>query len=178
MKVIFLQDVPRVGKRHTIKEVNDGYAMNFLIPRKLAEPATANAVALLEKRKKNIEIERKTQEDLLIKNLEEIKDKVLRIKVKADEKGNLFSGIHKKEIVEEMKKQNHADINEEFLVLEKPIKTVGEFEIQILIKDKKSSFKLIVEKIWELDDIHHFFDHCFIIERYFALGAKFYYAIF
>ena len=48
MKVIFLQDVPRVGKRHDIKEVNDGYAMNFLFPRKLAELATSKAIAELE----------------------------------------------------------------------------------------------------------------------------------
>ncbi|MFA5778465.1 MAG: 50S ribosomal protein L9 [Candidatus Paceibacterota bacterium] len=147
MKVIFLQDVPRVGKRHEIKEVNDGYAMNFLFARKLAEPATAKAVAELEKKKKNIEIEREVQEDLLEKNLEEIKGKVLLIKTKTDEKGHLFSGIHKKEIVEEMRKQNHADISEEFISLEKPIKEIGEHEIQIIIKNKKSSFKLIVEKI-------------------------------
>ncbi len=147
MKVIFLQDVPRVGKRHDIKEVNDGYAMNFLLPRKLAEPATPKAVAELEKRKKNIEIERKVQEDILMKNLEEIKGKAVTIKGKANEKGHLFSAIHKKEIVEAMKAQNHANIDEEFISLEKPIKEIGEHEIPISIKGKKSSFKLIVEKI-------------------------------
>src|SRR3989344_5132759 len=126
MRVIFLQDVVRVGKRHDIKEVNDGYAMNFLFPRKLAEPATPKAIVELEKRMKNIAIEREVQMGLLMKNLEEIKGKV---------------------IVEEMKLQHHADIAEEFIVLEKPIKEVGEFEIPISIKDKKSSFKLIVEKI-------------------------------
>lgn len=147
MKVIFLQDVPRVGKKYDIKEVNDGYVMNFLIPRKLAELATPSAVASLEKRKKNIEIEREVQTDLLMKNLEEIKGKVITIKSKANEKGSLFKAIHKKEIVEEMKNQNHADISEEFIVLEKPIKEIGEFEIPIEIKNKKSSFKLVVEKI-------------------------------
>lgn len=147
MKVIFLKDVPRVGKRHDIKEVNDGYALNFLIPRKLAELATPGAISELEKRKKNVEIEREVQEDLLMKNLEEIKGKIIKIKAKADEKGHLFSKIHNKEIVEEMKRQNHADIDPEFIVLEKPIKEIGEFEIPIEIKSKKSSFKLIVEKI-------------------------------
>lgn len=146
MKVIFLQDVVRVGKRHDIKEVNDGYAMNFLFARKLAEPATAKAVAELEKRKKNIEIEREVQMDLLLKNLEEIKGKVVHIKAKMDEKGHLFSGIHTKEIVEAMHQQHHADIAEEFIALEKPIKETGEFEIPISIKGKKSSFKLVVEK--------------------------------
>lgn len=147
MKVIFLQDVARVGKRHDIKEVNDGYAMNFLFARKLAEPATAKAVALLEQRKKNIEIERGVQENLLIKNLEEIKGKVVKIAGKANEKGSLFSAIHKKEIVEEMHRQHRADISEEFIILEKPIKEIGEFEIPILVKNKKSSFKLVVERI-------------------------------
>ncbi|MEX2052183.1 MAG: 50S ribosomal protein L9 [Candidatus Paceibacterota bacterium] len=144
MKVIFLQDVPRVGKRHDIKEINDGYAMNFLIPRKLALIATPTAVSELEKRKKNVEIEREVQMDLLVRNLEEIKNKVVHMEGKANEKGSLFSAIHKKEIVEAMHKEHHADISEEFIVLEKPIKEVGEFDIPISIKGKKSSFKLIV----------------------------------
>ncbi len=146
MQVIFLQDVPRVGKKYDVKEVNNGYAMNFLIPRKLAEPATPKSISELEKRKKNIEIEREVQEELLLKNLEEIKGKTVYLKAKADEKGHLFSKIHNKEIVEEMKKQNHADISEEFIVLEKPIKEIGEHEIPISIKGKKSSFKLIIEQ--------------------------------
>lgn len=146
MKVIFLHDVPRVGKRYDVKEINDGYAMNFLLPRKLAEPATPKAISELKKRKKNIEIEREVQEELLMKNLEEIKNKIVQLKAKADEKGHLFSGIHKKEIVEEMKKQNHTDISEEFIVLEKPIKEIGEHEILIKVGSQKSSFKLVVEK--------------------------------
>ena len=147
MRIIFLQDVPRVGKKHDIKEVNDGYAINFLLPRKLAELATPRAITGLEMRKKEIAIEREVQESLLLKNLEEIKGKVITIKEKADEKGHLFSKIHTKEIVEAMKAQNHADIGEEFIILEKPIKEIGEFEIPISIKGKKSSFKLVVEKI-------------------------------
>lgn len=147
MKVIFLKDVPRVGKRHDIKEISDGYATNFLFPRKLAEPATPKAITELEKRKKNIEIEREVQDNLLIKNLEEIKGKIVNLKGKANEKGSLFSSIHKKEILEAMKKEHHAEIAEEFIILEKPIKETGEHEIQISIKGKKTSFILKVEKI-------------------------------
>ena len=146
MRVIFLHDVPRVGKKHDVKEVNGGYAVNFLLPRKLAEAATAKALAHLATRQKEIAIEREVQEDLLIKNLEEIKGKVLHIKARADDKGHLFSGIHNKEIVEAMHAEHHADIGEEFIALEKPIKEVGEFDVPIVIKGKKSSFKLVVEK--------------------------------
>jgi large subunit ribosomal protein L9 len=147
MKVIFLKDVPRVGKRHDVKEVNDGYAMNFLVPRGLAELATQRAVAELEKRKKTVEIERKVQEDLLMRNLEEIKGKMVHIKAKADDKGHLFSKIHGREISQAMHAEHHAEISEEFIILEKPIKEIGEYEIPIAIKNKKSSFKLVVEKI-------------------------------
>ena len=147
MKVIFLHDVPRVGKKYDIKEVNDGYAMNFLLPRKLAQAATPKAVAELEIRKKEVMIEREVQEDLLMKNLEEIKGKTITIKGKANEQGHLFSAIHKKEIIAGMQNEHHATISEEFIILEKPIKEVGDFEIQIEIKGKKSSFKLVVEGI-------------------------------
>lgn len=146
MKVIFLQDVARVGKRHDVKEVNDGYAMNFLLPRNLAERATPKSLLALEQRKKQVVIEKEIQDDLLNKNLEEIKDKVVVISEKADEKGHLFAQVHKKEIVQAMKSQHHADINEDFLVIEKPIKQLGEFTIPVVIKGKKSSFKLTVER--------------------------------
>jgi len=147
MRVIFLQDIPRVGRKHDIKEISDGYAVNFLLPKKLAVLATPKAIAELEMRKKEIAIEREVQESLLLKNLEEIKGKSIAIKAKANDQGHLFSAIHKKEIIQIMQEQNHANIGEEFIVLEKPIKEVGEFEIPILIKGKKSSFKLVVEKI-------------------------------
>ncbi len=55
MKVIFLKDVARVGKKHDVKEVNGGYATNFLFPRKLAEPATPKSMADLEKRVGTVE---------------------------------------------------------------------------------------------------------------------------
>ena len=69
MRVIFLHDVPRVGKKNDVKEIHDGYAMNYLFPKKLAVQATARAIADLEKRKQEIVIEREVQESLLLKNL-------------------------------------------------------------------------------------------------------------
>lgn len=147
MKVIFLKDVPRVGKRHDVKEINDGYALNFLFPRKLAEMATPANVAALQRRMKEVEITREIQGELLDKNLEEIKNKTITIKGKANDKGSLFSAIKQKDLVDELKKEHRIDIREEFILLDKPIKEIGEFDIPIKIKDKKSSFKLIVEKI-------------------------------
>ena len=147
MKVILLQDVPKVGRKYDIKELNDGYVLNFLFPKKLATLATSKAIAEIERRKKEIIIEREVQDDLLEKNLEDIKGKTVTIKVKADEKGHLFSAIHEKMLVEALDKECRVQISEKFIVLEKPIKEVGEFEIPISIRDKKSSFKLVVEKV-------------------------------
>ncbi len=147
MKVIFLKDVPRVGKRHEIKEVNDGYATNFLLPRGLAEMATPKAISALEKMKKEIILERVMGEEALLKNLNEIKDKVVKISGKANEKGSLFSAIHKKEIIEALQSQYKAEINEDFIILEKPIKEIGEFEIPVEIKKHKASFKVLITKV-------------------------------
>lgn len=147
MKVIFLKDVPRVGKRHDVKDINDGYAINFLLPQKLAKVATPQALKELEINKKDIILKKEIQEDLLFRNLEEIKNKKITIKAKADEKGTLFSSISKKDMIQEMEKEYRAQISENFIVLEKPIKQLGEFEIPIEIKNKKFFFKLVVQRI-------------------------------
>lgn len=147
MKVIFLKDVSRVGKKNDIKEVHDGYAINFLFPKKLAISATVQNLAELERNKKEVSIKREVQGELLMKNLEEIKNVTITIKGKANEKGHLFSAIHKKELVQAIQKEKHVEIDEDFMELEKPIKEIGEFEIPVIIKGKKSFFKLVVEKI-------------------------------
>jgi large subunit ribosomal protein L9 len=153
MRVIFLKDVPRIGKKNDIKELNDGYAVNFLFPQKLAIPATPEAIRMVEKNKEKIIIEREVEENILLKNLESIKNKTVKIKAKADEKGHLFKAIHAKELAEALNKDHQAEINEKFIVLEKPIKEIGEFEIPIKIKllssqkERSSSFKLIVERL-------------------------------
>jgi large subunit ribosomal protein L9 len=147
MKVIFLKDVPRVAKKYDVKTVNDGYAINFLFSNKLAMMATIENLAKLERMKKEVSIKKEVQEELLVKNLEEIKNITIIIKEKANEKGHLFSAIHKKELKEIIQKEKHIEIDENFIILEKPIKEIGEFEIPVEIKNKKSFFKLIIEKI-------------------------------
>ncbi len=147
MKVIFLKDVPRVGRKNEVKEVNDGYAMNFLFPKKLAEAATAKSLNTLEKRQKEVILERQMTEEALMKNLAEIKDKIIKISGKANDQGHLFSAIHKKEIIDALLSQQKIEMNMDFIILDKPIKEVGEFEILVEIKSKKSSFKLVVQRV-------------------------------
>ena len=146
MKVILLENVKGKGKKDEIKEVNDGYASNFLFPKNLAIPATPKALSELKKKLDTVRVEREVQDDLLMKNLAQIKGLEISVSAKANDKGNLFSSIGPKEIVEALLKQKKVSISEEFILLPKHIKEVGESMIQVSIKGKKAEFKLIVVK--------------------------------
>lgn len=140
MKIILLQDVQNVGKKYEVKNISDGFARNFLFPRKLAEIATNETIKSFDIKRKQTEDERKIHSDLLEKNLESINGLKISIKEKTNEKGHLFAAIHPKEIVEIIKKQSHIDISEDMIKLDKPIKEIGEHEIKV--KNKK--FLLVV----------------------------------
>lgn len=144
MKVIFLKDVPKVGRRHEIKEVNDGYAANFLFPKGLAEPATPRRVAEIEKLKQNIRVEKEIRDDLLIKNLSALKDIVLVMAAKTNESGHLFSGIKAEDLSKELAKRQ-ITLPPEAIILDRPIKELGEHIIPVQMKSKKSQFTLKIE---------------------------------
>ena len=146
MKVIFLKDVPRVGRKNEVKEVNDGYASNFLLPKKLATPATAQALKVLEEKKNAVLLDNRVQEELILKSLASLKDKVVTIVGKTNEQGHLFSAIHKKDIVGALHTNHKAEIEESFIMLDKPLKEVGEYEIPVQIKNHKGSFKVVISK--------------------------------
>ena len=147
MKVILLKDIPKIGKKYDIKDVNDGYANNFLLPKKLAEPATPKKIKEIEEQKKTIQIEKQVQEDLLTQNLAQINGREFIIKGKTSAAGHLFRAIHKEDITKKMKEDYHIDISPDCIVLDKPIKTNGDHNITLQVKDKKATFKLIVEKL-------------------------------
>lgn len=146
MKVIFLKDVPKIGKRHETKNIADGYASNFLIPNGLAIAATPDAVKRIATEKGREDGERKVHEDLLIKNLKEIDGKSVTMTETANEKGHLFAGIHAAEIVPAVFKETQVQIAPEFIVLEKPIKEVGEYTINLKVGDRSAKFKLVIKK--------------------------------
>lgn len=145
MKVILLKDVPKIGKKYDVKEVSSGYSLNFLIPKGLAETATPNAIKKVELLKKELDQERKIQEDLIAKNLHEIDGKEVQMSAKASDKGHLFASIHTSEISEAIKKSIGADVPEEFIVLDKPIKNTGDHNIEVKVGGKKATIRIVVE---------------------------------
>lgn len=145
MKVILLKDVDGVGKKNEEKKVSDGYALNFLIPKGLAETATMKASEKATLRRAEEAVHKKIQEDLLIKNLKSVGSAEIKLSEKANEKGHLFAGVHKLELAKALKEQSHVDVLPEFIVLESPIKQIGEYSIDIKVQDKTTKFKLIIE---------------------------------
>ena len=147
MKIILLRDVRGLGKKYDIKEAKDGHALNLLIPQGLAVHATDKNMKEVDIKKRTDLEHKKIQEDLLIMNLKELSGAKIEMSEKANEKGHLFAGIHKEQIIPEIKKQTRIDMLPEFLILEKPIKEVGEHEISVKVADKTVKFKLVVKAL-------------------------------
>lgn len=145
MKVILLKDVPSIGRKHDVKNIVDGYAMNFLIPRKLAKKALDVDIAEVEKLKTIREAKQVVQADLLEKNLKALNGVSVEIHAKTNEKGHLFKGINAEDIVYALKDQVHIDIDADHIALEHPIKEVGEFDIEVHTKEALGQFRLIVQ---------------------------------
>lgn len=140
MKVILLQDVPSIGRKNEVKMVADGHALNFLIPRKYALPATPAALRQIETAQAASVVAREVQHSLLQKSLAELSGRIVEIEEKANEEGHLYAGIHKKELARLLNTKTHIAIPEEALELDQPIKAVGEFPITVSIGGEKTSF--------------------------------------
>ena len=142
MKVILLQNVAKTGRKYEVKEVSDGYALNYLIPNKLAKIATTSALRELETEKLQQEHSEKKKEKGLIQSIEQLKDSVISISAKINEEGKLFAGIDKGDIINAIKDQKALDVSADNIVLEKPIKDAREHKITIKAGDKKTEFIL------------------------------------
>lgn len=144
MKVILIKDVAKVGRAYEVKDLSDGYARNFIISRGLGLPATEAVLARLEKERAQQKIKTEAQITQIKKMLQVIKNSKVKILAKANEEGHLFAGIHETEIVEALKKQAHIDLPAQAIILEQPIKTLGEFVIKI---KTIGEFPLIIERL-------------------------------
>ncbi|MBI3632198.1 MAG: 50S ribosomal protein L9 [Candidatus Vogelbacteria bacterium] len=146
MKVVLLKDVPKVGKKYDIREVSDGYGRNYLVKLGLAKLATDKAQEeVKEFKQKNVAV--KQMEDAEIeKGLEKLSTIKIIIKSKSNEDGHLFAGIKADDLSSAIRDQTKLIVMPEFINLEKPIKIIGEHIINVSIGDKKTKFKLRVEK--------------------------------
>lgn len=131
MKVILTQDIKGVGKKDQVINANDGYARNFLLPRKLAVEANNENMSKLKGRKDSANFKKEQEKEFANEVKEKISKIMLKIKVKAGENGKIFGSITSKEITTELKKQYNIEIDKKKIQLKEPIKELGIFTIDI-----------------------------------------------
>ncbi|MBR2591641.1 MAG: 50S ribosomal protein L9 [Oscillospiraceae bacterium] len=145
MQVVLLQDVKTLGKAGDVVKANDGYARNFLIPKKMAVEANAANLAKL-KQQKAYEAKVAAEELAAAKALSEsISGKTIQMKVKAGEGGKLFGAIASKELAQEIEKQLGVAVDKKKIVLPDPIKTLGVHPVSVkLHEDVTAAIKVDV----------------------------------
>ncbi len=133
MRIILLKDINKLGKKGEVKNVSDGFAMNFLLPQKMAEKATEEKIQFArsqENKTKEQAARGKQEREELLKKLNGIK---LIITGKASDGGKLFKGIAASELADELKKQKKIELPEKFINLKKHLKDLGEHRVKIKI---------------------------------------------
>ena len=148
MKIILLQDVKSLGKQGEIVDVSDGYARNFILPKKVGLEANSKNMNDLKLQKAN---EEKKAQELLeaAKELAKVLEtKEVVVKMKSGEGGKTFGSISSKEIAAEAKKQCDLELDKKKIQLPEPIKALGAYEVTVKLHSKVSA-KLKVKVIEE-----------------------------
>ncbi len=133
MRVVFLNDVEGVGRAGEIKNVADGYARNFLLPRGLAAAATANYVQQAEKRARAIAKEQERLDEEARGRAEKLGAQPVVIKARVGEQGRLYGSITSSDIAEEVSKLAGREIEHRHVLLDAPIKEVGSQEVPVTL---------------------------------------------
>lgn len=131
MKVILLDNIKGVGKKDEIINASDGYARNFLLPKKLAVEANSANMSKLKAKQDSNQYRKNVEKEEAQKISEKLKGILLKISVKAGENGKIFGSITSKEIAENLKTQYQIEVDKKKIELKEPIKTLGSFTVQI-----------------------------------------------
>ncbi len=145
MKVILLKDIKGVGKRFEEKNVSDGYAINFLIPRKLAVAALSSAAGQIKSIKESEEKNKAVSVEKMNENIGKLSGTEIHTSLKVNDKGHLFASLSKEKIGELLKEQG-LEIDPRNIDLEEPIKETGTFSVPVSVGDKTTHFTLVVER--------------------------------
>jgi large subunit ribosomal protein L9 len=131
MKVIFLKDVTGQGRKGEIKEVNSGYANNFLIAKKLAAVASSEVQAKVAKENKEAELKKLKEIEKLNKLKIDLEKRVFTLKVKVGDKGQIFSGVHEKDVAKIINDTLSVDLEKNQIVLGSVIKQLGDSSVKV-----------------------------------------------
>lgn len=144
MKVILLQDVKKIGKKGEVINTSDGYARNYLFPRKLAQEATDANLHILNNKKENERKQKLAEIEAAQKVANELKGKEIKITTKLGENGKLFGAITSKDIASEIKKQFKVEVDKKKIVMD-TIKVSGTYEIEVkLYPEVSTKMKVVI----------------------------------
>ena len=143
MKVVLLKEVRKLGHAGEIREVNNGYARNFLIPGGLADMVTKHSLSVLKAKGNKLVKQKKKEEEKKSKLAKKIDGMSFEIKMKADEKGTLYAKLDPKAIVRELEKKIY-NIEPSEIKLNQTIKSLGQHEVELELGGEKASIKLEV----------------------------------
>ncbi|NLC65307.1 MAG: 50S ribosomal protein L9 [Clostridium sp.] len=145
MKVILLKDVKNLGKKGDVVEASDGYARNYLVPRGIAEEATAKNVNIVKRKKASIRQERLEETEAAQEIATKIRNKELKIGVKVGENGRLFGAVTNKDVAELINKEYNLDIDRKKISMD-PIKQEGTYTVKVrLYPGITSNVKILIE---------------------------------
>ncbi|SFI69569.1 50S ribosomal protein L9 [Thermoflavimicrobium dichotomicum] len=131
MKVILLQDVKGTGKKGEIKEVAEGYARNYLIPRKLAVEATPGNINTLKEQQRIMNIKKEKELERAKELGKKLESVTLKLATKAGEGGRMFGSITAKQISEELKKKHQLSVDKKKILLDEPIRSLGVTKVPV-----------------------------------------------
>lgn len=147
MEVILLEDVKSLGKKGQIVKINDGYARNFVLPKKLGLETTPKNLNDLKLKKANEDKIAKEKLEAAKEFAKVLEESTVVVKIKSGEGGRTFGSVSSKEIAQEAKKQLDFDIDKKKIVLDEPIRTLGTHVIQIkLHKDVTAKMNVKVQE--------------------------------
>ena len=139
MKVLLLQDVKGQGKKGEIIDVNDGYARNFLIKKKLATEATASVLNETKQKKAAEEKRRKEEYDNAVEQAKRLKGLAVDVKIRCGENGKAFGAVTSKEISERLAEIGY-DVDKKKILLSDPIKSVGSYQVELRLMAGVNTF--------------------------------------
>ncbi len=134
MKVVLLKDVKNFGKKNEIKDVSDGYGRNYLLKNNLAKIATTGEKIIAEKREKLQEVLNQKEIEAEKEIAKKINGLTLEMQMKVGKKGELFEAVTPQKISEKIEESGYQ-VKKESIVLEKPIKELGDYSIKINFKN-------------------------------------------
>lgn len=139
MKVILLKDVSKIGKKYEVKDIANGHALNHLIPRGFAEPATQANLKKVEKYAAKIENEKKHESEQFAVFLRKASSEGITIKVEANDKGHLFKGIRMSDVQAMVKEKFDFNIPDQCFEMKEPIKEIGDYKLMFAMGDEKGA---------------------------------------